>query len=193
MSYFSLVRMSLFIILVTVCIFIINKKAQPHRRVQAIIVSVFCCSVLSLTMLELIPFENMFLSFETPEEAYAYYSNNEVDLMIEGEDTCLILAKGNSKKLQIFKKRESGWKIRTGFKINITMPKTVGLTVVSVLSIDESDDKYIKINNAVDSQLEISDNRNSVFLQGSDKSYYAYVDDFSENYSININGKTVSF
>ncbi len=195
MSYYNMVRISIFIVLATICIFIINTKVHYNLRKTSIIASLFCCAILTFTVLELVPFENSILTFETPEEAFDYYKTEAIDVLIEGEDSCLIVAKNDSAAQQvlIFKKNKNDWDIKTGLSVNKTNFTKTDDAFLSILSIDGSADKYVEIDNILSKELTVSDNINSEFHKAENGKYYAYIEDFSNNYVININGDSAVF
>lgn len=165
---------------------------QQEKRIKAMIAAYLSCSVLCFTILWFIPFENSFLSFSTVQEAYSYYSNDDIEVMIEGQDTCLIVTKNKkSRQMLIFQKQENEWKIKNGFNVTISSLNSPDKTFFYLLYDADYKDRYIKISDAFNSELDISDNFGTVFQKDSKNNYYAYIADYSDNYSVNINGKEV--
>ncbi|MBR5233993.1 MAG: hypothetical protein IKW03_07265 [Clostridia bacterium] len=192
MSYFVCVRFSIFIVILTICIFLINTRMQPEKRIKAIIGSVLICSFVCFTVLWFIPFENSFLSFSTAQEAYSYYSNDDVEIMIEGSDTCLIVANNKkTRQMLIFQKQEDGWKIKNGSNVTISGINSSDNTFCYLIYDSSSKDRYITISNIVKSELNISDNFGTEFFKDSQNHYYAYFEKLPDDYVLTVNGKTV--
>ena len=192
MSYFVCVRFSIFIVILTICIFLINTRMQPEKRIKAIIGSVLICSFVCFTVLWFIPFENSFLSFSTAQEAYSYYSNDDVEIMIEGSDTCLIVANNKkTRQILIFQKQEDGWKIKNGSNVTISGINSSDNTFCYLIYDSSSKDRYITISNIVKSELNISDSFGTEFFKDSQNNYYAYFEKLPDDYVLTVNGKTV--
>lgn len=192
MSFYSCVRITIFIIIFAICIFLINTKIQQEKRIQAMIAAFLSCSILCFTILWFIPFENSFLSFSTAQEAYSYYSNDDIEVMIEGQDTCLIVTKNKkSRQMLIFQKQEDEWKIRNGFNVTILGINSSDNSFCYLLYDSTSKDRYINISNITQSELDISDRFGTKFFKDSKNNYYAYIENLTDDYLLNINGKEV--
>ena len=192
MSLYNIVRILISVLLLAVCIFVIKKKVNINKQRIVTVIAIFCCFSVA-AVLELIPFENNFISFDTPEKVVQYYSNNDIENILYGKDTCLVLTSGKSNTRQLLNKQINGWNIQTEFNIKKTNTKSIGTDYAYILSIDESADRYIMIRNVSGKELKLYDNLNSKFMQANTGEYYAYLSDFSDDYILYINGTEVRF
>ena len=191
-SLYSISRILISVLLLAVCIFVIKKKISFNKQRLFTGIAIFCCFCVA-AVLELIPYENSFISFDTPEKAIQYYSNNDIENILYGKDTCLVLTSGKSNTRQILNKKNKGWNIQTEFNIKKTNMKPIGTDYAYILSIEESTDRYILVRNVSGKELELYDNLNSEFTQANTGEYYAYLSDFSDEYILYVDGEEVRF
>ncbi len=187
MSLYVFVRILITVLLIAV-IFLINKIRPFIKKHSTLAIIVIACFSLSAVM-NLIPFENVFTSFETPEEAANYYSNSDIENIIYGENTCLVLYKSETNARKILTKEENGWKIHTGFENKQSHMTLIDRTTVYVINLKNSTDQYLVVSNAFKNELKISDNIDSVFYRTEKGTYFAYLSNLSNDYILNIDGK----
>lgn len=193
MSLYIFVRIAI----ATICLFIIirciiNKVSVNKQKTSIIWVVIIVFSLSSF--LYLLPFENLFVSFKTPESAVYYYNNWDDIHIVYGQDSCLVISENDSsKKQQILIKNDDGWKIKTGFAINTIAKQSSNMNYVTIMNVEDSQDKYISVRNIFNDNLDIQDSCNSCFTEVEPGAYYGYITDFSEEYCITINDMELTF
>ncbi len=190
---YSLIRFLIVILLLVFTVILIRKSKNKLRK--AIILLAF---IAFDVVLALVPIENGFIPFSSPEQVAKYYTVEEAEGVIYGENTALVITTKSSKI--IFPKTDKGWKIAMPYKTDLKYFDTISDgTVIAVLNFDGTDEWYVEIYSVVDSELNITDNLNSEFeliIPASENiksgTYFAYVKGFNENYEISVNGITWS-
>lgn len=187
--------------LVLVIFNIIIKKATIAHKGRWRIISVVVCAVLA-SLSALIPVENVFVTYNSPESAFKYVNSCEAQLVVEGKETAFVIGdKDDADIYLIVPKSKSGWKLGTGFNTKRILQKIDGETAVEVYRYKDTDDYYITVFDKTGEILDITDKNNSsfVYLKRTDNTlntdiytYYAYVHSFNNQYSLCVNGKTIS-
>lgn len=102
-------------ILILTCVILTVYKQKKKRILLAVVGCAVIYSVLSV-VLPLIPFENAFIYFQTPESAF-HYMNNEKDAVIEevveGENACMVIYRTDTCSYCFFRKTEKGYQLYT--------------------------------------------------------------------------------
>jgi len=193
MSLYVFVRIVITIIfLFFVLVFTIKKVAIKKRQPYLIWTILLVFSLSSL--LYFFPFENIFVSFKTPESAAFYYNNYDTIDVIYGQDSCLVISENNSsKKQQILIKDDEGWKIKTGFSIKTIAQQSNNLNYLKIMNVNGSQDTYISIINIFGDNVDIQDKYNTHFKKTEPGHYYGYLSNYSEGYSITINSIEIKF
>ena len=151
-----------------------------------------------------LPFENLFVTFNSPEKAYDYYNFGEsnVVLLVEGENCDLIVDNDEGTlRNSIIPKTEYGWKIGIGLNHRRVEQKFHDDLFIEVIQYGNTNDFFITIMNG--EKLDILDNYNSEFYHLEyrndvlDESpfivYYAHVPDFGPQYRVVVNGMEIVF
>ena len=150
----------------------------------------------------IIPIENAFVTFSTPEKAYSYSESGITRLAINGEKTVFIVGESGDKDVYIIMpKSRDGYKL--GFKFfQKTLLYNYNSAIVNIYQYKEMGDYYISVTDISGENFEITDNHNSEFYclekdqSYSNKtiySYYAYIGDFDEQYTVIVNGQEIQF
>ena len=106
---FTIVRYVVwFVIIVSALLF--------YKRFPCKIVKILSCiiAIILLTVSMIVPFENMFVSFTSPEEAFKYTNpKTQVLFSIDGEDTTFVVGKISEAKYTslILPKKNDRWKV----------------------------------------------------------------------------------
>lgn len=191
---FIIVRFLFGIIIFIACLFFIRKLHAIHKRWRFAVA--FVAAAMGITILALLPVENAFLAFSSPQSAYQYNHTGNVKLIVSGKITDFVVgAKGDVDEYTILPKSDDGWKLGMGFdtkRIHQTISDGV---VIYVYQYKNSDDYYITILDTDGGPLELTDNRNSDFqcLEHKDEvlrttfyTYYAYVHDYDDSYALTV-------
>lgn len=186
--------------LIFVICFALIRKLYIIRK-QLWLISAFIMAIIITTISALIPIENAFVTFSSPQSAYNYNNSGSVKLIVNGEKTDFIVgSKGDTNVYIIVPKSNDGWKLGMGLDTK-RIAKTIsdGISVY-VYQYKNSDDYYISVLDTSGGPSDVTDNRSSKFqcLEKSNSAlnetfytYYAYVNDYNDQYVLTVNGKTI--
>ena len=116
---YSLIRYAIGLAFFGLSLFIIKKCKITLKKAHLIVLAIVSLSV--VVLLAFIPFENHFITFESPKAAYDYYNfvNADVALLAEGENCDFIVVRKREScyLYSIVPKTADGWKIGIGSDI----------------------------------------------------------------------------
>ena len=198
---YSIFRIIVFVILAIIAILILKAfhKTIDRRKIFLLL----CVAVLGFMVSRMLPIEQPFVRFHTPEQAFSYTHNSKTLVkMISDENMSVAMYDQNgSLSFVIIDKDEKGWLMNnTSNGINfITANKYIVITAKSSLH----NKMMVFVNIATygneDSQLDIQDNLGShykkfefVFYQTISKFGYTVLNTPVSNYKVNINGITTA-
>lgn len=198
---FSFIRSVLSIIFFGILFLLIKKlKLEPLRRY--IVISAIL-SALFLTVIGLIPFENAFCTFDSPQQVYNYSNPDGKIIEVISGKYCdfFVIDKGTSQCSYYAEKSENGWKL-SGFSASKNAASGTNIdNFVFIQQYKNTSDYFICIHHTNMESAEISDNLNSSFIEIPQEStaigtkpyiyYYAYLDGYNENYELTIDGETI--
>lgn len=182
-----------------VVLFACRTKRIKTSRGRGLVVAVAVLIVFLLAVVEMLfPIENLFMTFTSLEQAYAYVCpQNTKNVVVEGESSTLVMGvnKENNTEYQVFPKVKNGWK-RVGLRqiqfYHFNPAERISITLVRY---KPSGDCYAFVHFLRNQDCEITDERGSRFQldeaqTGDDmfREYYAYVGQPSATYTITING-----
>lgn len=154
----------------TLLYFIIRKRLSKKKWIHVgywLIGVIFCYTISG------IPFENLFIGFETPEQAFAYrIGNKEITYKYEGEKACWLVYKdkeGESTE-EAFFKTDKGWALApwpvktTGSKI-ISSPSQdrYGVLLSRIRNTDQIFVEVINLQEKSTANLKINDGTQEPF------------------------------
>lgn len=187
------------IILLLVLVLLLKKdKVNKSKTKKIIIIAV---SVALFVVSALIPFENVFITFSTPEASYKYHNQGTPVICVEGQDTDLIVGqKGNSYIYNIAPKTASGWKLGMGYELkNIYQSiDSANKNLINVFRYKNTNEFYLVVTNIEGESLSVHDNLNSAFVlsektvSANDYAYYAYINALDDNYVLSLNDIDIS-
>lgn len=149
--------------------------------------------IIVFLIIVIMPFENLFLKFNTPETAFKYTTNNcDIIKVVKSNQTALIIyLEKSSTYATIFSKSGGKWKAPF-WPDKQSILRLENGEIVLVTKEPKSNNFYIMITTSSDVKL-VSDNQNSnfeIFLENDYWTHYvAYVSDYEGDYIININGE----
>ncbi len=177
-------------------------KNANKRKLYAIFTTI---AILLYFCLSFCPFENLFLTFESPESAYRYFipGKSDIELVVEGNNCDFIVDRNkDTDTFLIVPKNENGWKIGTGSNmVRVDQKLTDGISV-NIYQYKNSNDYFITILDTNGGESKISDNFNTVFysierntdyLGKTYVTYYAHISGFNVNYCLEVNGEEITF
>lgn len=197
---FITIRLVFWSLVFIACFLLIRKSNILHKRRW--ILTVFTTAVVLSVMSFIIPIENVFVTFSSPESAYGYTNSGEVKLIVEGEQSDFVVGEKDSANVYaIIPKVSNGWKLGMGLDVKRIRQTISEEIIIYVYQYKDSDDYYITVFNANGGTLKITDSDNSEFCYLSDfnatlnktfYTYYAYVNNFDSKYTITVNGRTIA-
>ena len=182
----EIIRYLLAIALLIYSLFILKTKSSKLKKIKAIF-CIFVCLIISI-----MPFENLFLKFDTPENALNYTMNDcEVVKIVEKSNTALIIyKKDNSLETTLVIKSNQKWKLPF-WPNDISLLRFDENLLTIIIREKKSNNFYVLLSVNTNTKL-ITDNINSVFDEFSDseiRNYYVtYVENCTGEYIIDIDG-----
>lgn len=175
-------------------LFFIQKLHEIHKRWRLAVA--FVAAAMGTTIFALLPVENAFLTFSSPQSAYQYNHTGDVKLVVSGEITDFVIGvQGDVDEYTIVPKSDDGWKLGMGFDTKRIHQTVSDGVVIYVYQYKNTDDYYITILDTDGGPLEITDNRNSNFqclectneaLHITFYTYYGYIHDYDDSYALTV-------
>ncbi len=188
------------LIIITLLVFR-KEKLQFNKKVfNTILILLLIASIIFLIFTVI---KDHLTVFSSPEEAYCdFYSDTKIEIVVEGIVSDMVVGmEGITKKPLIIPKSEKGWKSTNGF-LSKTVHQDYSEGVrITVYQYKGTQDFYIEVCDTTGNEPVLSHNRDSKFIPLSYKNslgetlleYYVYVQNFNDEYSLTINGKSISF
>lgn len=199
----KIVYIAIGIIIFTISSVILKKSKFSFFRKNGIFISLFLSLVIIVLSL-FIPFENAFVSFSSPQEAFNHWQNGEIKAVLDGENSTMIIAEDydNSNQIAIMPKaaNKTKWKIGTAYNIKNIAKLRNDNVIFYIYSYKKTNDYYIIISIIDKNVNTISDNCGSDFILV-DKNqtlyyyynYVAYIKNYNDDYMIFINNEEIKF
>lgn len=164
----------------------------------------FCIAAVLTLFFFHFPVENVFLSFEKPEEAFRYASSAEIDGVLCGKESAMILysQKNGPASQMIFPMKNGKYKLPDSSDLKCVNSSFMEDGSVLVFGAEGTKDYYVvgDIVTTSDTVPVILDNAGSRFeiqigkncTQSTDYlsyTFWAYAFDLKEDYSISVNGQ----
>ena len=165
-----------------------NKRVLIFFMALALTVSSLCGAI---------PFENAFVTFDTPESVCVYQFNEHPLYCAEGENSALFFYSQNQSLYYSGTiKKNGGWKMIMGGNVNSQYQRIDNSVSIYIYQIGNIDDMYIKIQNWGDkSILDLADSRGTTFTRVSllknEEVFCAYIGKTDPLYCVTVNGNTI--
>lgn len=196
---FNIIRIVVWLIL-SICIIIMVKKSEIARKKFISIISVVICTII-VSVSGMFPVENIFVNYKSPENVFNYTNFGEIDEIIYGQDSCLIIysKNGNTGGHYIIPKTAKGYKIPNYFTVKKVSHKfdkdglfdvydvkgTQDYYVFATVKLKENDNKidvFNKLGEKVKSNIVIVENTDFIYFN---------LNDFPNDYYLLVNGAKV--
>ncbi len=176
---------------------LINRWEKIEKKKVWSVGALILCTLIAV-VLNFVPVENLFVTFDSPHEAYSYSNKGNIVLVVEGEETTKVIAmKKDAFIHSIFPKTEKGWKLASPFSVKEIGTYTLDGIHINVTRYRDTDEYYLNIMSAEGKELALSDGRGTQFLStketadGYFRIYHAYVNAFDSEYTLIVNGKSI--
>lgn len=193
---FGIIRMLFWIIVFGICIVILSKHGILNKNRNKLLLFVIITLLWTGSML--VPIENLFMSFSTPEESYGYVNRENVKLVVYGQESALVIGEDTEYVYLVIPKGEEGWKIGRGMDLKFISNQYFDGIVVSIYQYKNTKEFYVEVSDIDGKECKVSDNQNSSFeiletgIDGKNKyRYYAYIYGLNENYVLKVNDKEI--
>lgn len=185
-----------------VCSIIVIKNSKVIRK-HILYIAFTSLSVLLIVVLTFLPFENLFITFDSPKAAYEYFNlgKSNIELIVEGDDCDFIIdRKNDSDTYLIIPKTADGWKIGVGSNTKRIVQKLSNGIVLYVYQYKDTSDYFITILDTNGGESTVSDEYNTKFfsLERYNDSlgkifvtYYAHITNLNPQYSVIVNDNKI--
>jgi hypothetical protein len=93
-----------------------------------------------------VPFENVFVNFSSPQSAYKYELLGNIDAIIEGNESTMILySNHDTYSTAILPKTQKGWKLGTSLTCKVLDAKYYEKCLIHLYQFKDSNDYYVII------------------------------------------------
>ena len=184
------------------CIVLRIKKSNKTHKNKIFFLAIII-STTFITILAFIPFENIFITFASPEKAFHYYQGNKtkVKLVVNGKDSDLVIGEDDDVHIYlIVPKVANGWKISNAINTKCILYKTYNRINIGVHQYKNTNDYFVSILDMNGGYSQITDSFQSEFsaleqpmdvLEKTYVTYYTNIQDFTDEYWINVNGEKI--
>lgn len=197
--FFVIIRIIFWSIAFIISFLLIRKSRIIHKRQWATVTLVVAVILTSISAL--IPIENALITFSSPESAYNYNNSGNVKLIVDGEKTDFVVGtKGDADVYLIIPKSNDGWKLGMGLDTKKVFQTISNGITIYVYKYKNTDDYYITVLDTNGGSTNITDNHNSKFkhlekfnsiLGKTFYTYYAYINNFDDQYTLTVNGNSI--
>ena len=172
-------------------------KTRRHKIYILVIAAIF--SIIFM----FIPFENLFITFSSPEKVfnYCYTKKTKVKLVVEGKDSDLVIGEDDDAHIYlIVPKVANGWKIGMWTNTKLISYEMYNSISVDVYQYKNTNDYFVSILDMNGGYSQITDSFQSEFsaleqpidvLEKTYVTYYTNIQDFTDEYWINVNGEKI--
>ena len=143
---YNIIRLIIGCIFLVCSITTIKKSKLIRKHILYIVFT--SLSVLLIVVLTFLPFENLFVTFDSPKAACEYFNlgKSNIELIVEGGDCDFIIDRNNdSDTYLIIPKTADGWKIGVGSNTKRIVQKFSNGIVVYVYQYKNTSDYFITI------------------------------------------------
>lgn len=200
MWYFTIRFLGCLFILI-ILLLVIKKSAVKRKKILSIVLAVSC--TLSFGLLTLFPLENYFVSFNSPEAAFNYCYSGEIQDIVEGDSSIMIIysSNNNTTSFAFMPKDLTGYKIQISFSYDKIYNKLMERGDISIYKVKNTKDHYF-VRGAISSvdTENISDSCDSYFRSiikkipnstNSNILTYAFIESFDDNYFYFLNNEKI--
>ena len=190
MSTFQLIRLILSAVPAVGVFFLLRAKMHRHRLLWGIPIAVFVLLNIGLCKT---PFENLFVTFPSPQAAARYVGMPNAHCVVEGERSGFFTSVDeNETTCRIFPKADRGWQLSGESASRFETVYASDGFAVQLWRYRHSEESYLVVFSL--EPLQVSDTRGSTFqpLDERGTAYAAYVPDYDgSDYALFVNGQRI--
>lgn len=199
---FNIIRLIIGCVFLGCSIIVIKKSKANCKRARYVVFT--SISVALIAILTILPFENLFITFNSPKAAYEYFifGKSNIELVVEGNNCDFIIdRKNDTETYLIIPKTADGWKIGIGLNTRRIVQKLSNGITVYVYQYKNTRDYFITILDTNGGESTVSDDYNTKFysLERNNDSlgktfvtYYAHISSLNPQYSVIVNGNKIA-
>lgn len=183
-------------VIIFVIIFIFMRKSNAFRKKRNIIVSLILCIIVCAISF-LIPIENLFIHFKSPQDVFRYIRIGEIEDTIHGNESSLIFS---SDAFCIIPKTETGYKIPNIFSTNTIRDELNKNGNYKIIEVGNTNDFYLwGTTLCKGGKIDITDSSHSklrtIITKNGDSDYYTVLIygniNYSDGYYLIIDGEKI--
>lgn len=196
----NITRIALWLVISISATLKIRASKIAKKRFITMLIVLLCMVLLSISAM--FPIENFCIDFKNPENVFNYASFGEVDEIVYGKDSCMVIySRGNSKGGHyIIPKTEKGYSIPSYFTTKKISHKFDENGIFEVYSVNGTQDYYIfgtAFLENKDSKIMVIDENNEkvdsdIIKVGDTNFIYFYLNDNPKAYYLLVNGERIS-
>lgn len=193
---FYILRMILLILILAVIYFSVRSVVKCSTKKLMILGAVF--SLVVTTGISIFPVENMMTDFSSPESAFKYFCAGEIEKIIYGNDSCLVVYSDGQGTLKdcVFLKSGAGYKLPSYFSDRKVAHTFTQNGIFNTYRVNGTGDYYIKGSapKAAEENIGVFDgegnkiNTNIIRIDRTGFIYF-HLSEFKDDYYLVIEGK----
>jgi len=192
-------RSILFIIILVLSYNVMRKSRIERKKLIYVLSLIF--SVLLTTLLTMFPIERLFIKFNSPESVFKYACIGEIDEIIYGQESCLIIytRSNNTSSHYIIPKEDGNYIIPTYFQTKKVMHRFDSEALFDVYNIKGTEEHYVfGVVHLNEGMNEVSvfngsgeEQEGKVFHVKDSNFIYFYIGEEIKGYYLMVNGQKI--
>lgn len=184
---------------ITIICIKIKEPSLKTKKIKTIAAFLTCLALLS-TASVFLPIENLFVTFPDSVAAYKYVHGGDVNTVVEGEHSDLVIGKKNGRAAFAAVAHDGdGRKVTLWYDLREILSRDDDGVRIKIYAYKGSSDYYLSImDTTTDSLSSVSDNIGSMFYctttDYKEKNYYTFLthlDSLPNDYVINVGGRDI--
>jgi len=174
--WYNLIRLIIWSIIFATVYYLVMKKTKITQKRRIVFLSFLLCLVLG-TLSSLFPIENLFISFDDPEDVLKYIQGGTIEGVVHGNNSSMFITE-NSKDASIshfiIPRTDAGYKIPSFFSVQRILHKQDDISF-NLYSVLRTNDYYIVGSIVSSEEISIRDSNNATLKSSSVKTVDAYL------------------
>lgn len=195
--FYNLVRYIITGVFLLIAFIIVKKLSLSKKKAIFAFVAAYIISV----VISGVPFENVFFTFDSPEQAFEYSERGEILMVSEAEESSIVAYKKDNKTYSHFVvyKENGGYKLANEWSLKRIHHKSTETLKFTIYKIDGTQDYFLTVFGFASENEVLTDSNSKVFdlryevNDGLYRYYSAFAIDYSSQYKLYFNGETIVF